>query len=628
MRIPHISALAVAILPAFAQGPISLRVDATDAPRRVFHVSVTMPAKPGPMTLLYPEWIPGEHMPDGPIVQVVGLQIRAAGQTVAWKRDSVNMFAFHVEVPSTASALEISFDFLSPPDSPGFTSGSSATTELAVLNWNQFLLYPQGADADKLQFQANLHLPNSWKYGTALPIRRESGSDIEFQPAPLTTLIDSPISAGSHYRTVDLGTADGAPHFLHIAADSDRALDIPPELVSEYKRLVAETGALFGSRHYRDYHFLYTLSNHVAHFGLEHHESSDDRVNERSIIDPAPRNAHAYLLPHEFVHSWNGKFRRPAGLASDGKDGGYDTPMKGDLLWVYEGLTNYLGEILAPRSGLWSAGQYRESLAATAASLDNEYGRRWRPLEDTAVAAQVLYTAGDDYANYRRGVDYYPEGSLLWLEADVLIRQLSKGARSLNDFCHSFHGGEGGAPAMKTYTFDDIVAGLNAVQPYDWAGFWNQRLHSTAPRAPLGGVEGSGWKLAYDSIRSDFWKDNEEDRKIMDLSYSIGLTVTEDATVGDVVYGGAAQKAGISPAVKLIAVNGRQFTPTVLREAVADTSAGKPVELLIKTGEFYETHRIDYRGGERYPHLVRDESKPDLLTAITSPMAGNRMAKP
>ncbi len=238
------------------------------------------------------------------------------------------------------------------------------------------------------------------------------------------------------------------------------------------------------------------------------------------------------------------------------------------------------------------------------------------------MGAQLLYTASDDYSNYRRGVDYYPEGSLLWLEADVLIRQLSKGSKSLNDFCHSFHGGPGGTPAMKTYTFEDIVAGLNAVQPYDWSGFWNQRLHSTSARAPLGGVEGSGWKLAYDAVRSDFWKDHEEDKKIVDLSYSIGMVVgSEDGAVNDVVYDGPAQKAGIPPSVKVIAVNGRQFTPVVLREAVGDTASGKPVELLIKTGEFYETHRIEYRGGERYPHLVRDSSKADLLTAITSPVA-------
>ena len=584
---------------------------------------MTLPAKPGPMTLLYPEWIPGDHMPDGPLVQVVGLVIKSGGRIVPWKRDSVNMFAFHVDVPAGATALDVAFDFLSPPDAAGnFAAGASATTELAVLNWNQFLLYPQGSDADTLQYQANLTVPGGWKYGTALPIRRESGNQIEFQPASLTTMVDSPVSTGRHYRTIDLGTDRGAPHFIHIAADSDRALEAPDATIAAWKNLVTETGALFGTRHYRDYHFLLTLSDHVAHFGLEHHESSDDRVGERTLVDPAPRNREAALLTHEFTHSWNGKFRRPAGLASDGHDGGYDVPMKGDLLWVYEGLTNYLGEVLAPRSGLWTPEQYRDSLAQTAAALDNEYGRRWRPLEDTAVAAQTLYNAIDDYSDYRRGTDYYPEGSLIWLEADVLIRQKSNGAKSLDDFCRAFHGGPGGAPAMKTYTFQDVVAGLNAVQPYDWAGFFNERLHSTSPHAPLGGIENGGWKLVYDAVRSDLWKDYEETDKLVDLSFSIGLKVRDDdGTIIDISYGGPARAAGISPSVKLIAVNNRQYSSTVLREAVEATASGKPLELLIKNGEYFETHRIDYHGGERYPHLVRDPAKPDIVSQITAPLA-------
>ena len=346
MRVFHVALAALAWLPLCAQNPVRLRVDATDAPRRLFHVQMTIPAQPGPMTLLYPEWIPGEHMPSGPIVNLVGLKIQAGGQTIAWRRDSVNMYAFHIDVPAGASSLDAAFDFISPPEEPGFSSGSSATSELAVLNWNQLLLYPQGAPADSLQYQATLRVPPSWRYGTALPIARESGSEIEFQPAPLTTLIDSPLLAGAHFRTVDLGTDRGAPHYLHLAGDSDRAVEMSPELADEYKNLVAETGALFGSRHYRDYHFLFTLSDHVAHFGLEHHESSDDRLGERTLVDPGPRKLSGTLLPHEFVHSWNGKYRRPVGLTSGCADGGYDTPMKGDLLWVYEGLTNYLGEIL------------------------------------------------------------------------------------------------------------------------------------------------------------------------------------------------------------------------------------------------------------------------------------------
>jgi predicted metalloprotease with PDZ domain len=265
---------------------------------------------------------------------------------------------------------------------------------------------------------------------------------------------------------------------------------------------------------------------------------------------------------------------------------------------------------------LWTPEEYRDWIAITAAALDRQSGRKWRPLEDTAVAAQILYEAGDDYSEYRRGVDYYPEGTLIWMEADVKIRQLSQGRKSLDDFCRAFLGGPGGAPEMKPYTFEDVVATLNSVQPFDWAGFLNQRLHSTDAHAPLGGVEGGGWKLVYDAMRSEFWRSYEEDGKLADLSYSIGLKVKEDGTVVDVAYGGPAQMAGVSPAVKLIAVNRRQFSLTILREAVA---AKAPLDLLIKTGEYYETHRVEYRDGERYPHLVRDNSKPDLLSDIIRP---------
>ena len=621
MRISILVVLSLVSLSLHAQTPVKLKVDASDAARRLFHVQISMPAKPGPMTLMYPEWIPGEHGPTGPIANLVGLKIEAGGKTVPWRRDSDNMYAFHLQVPAGAATLDVAFDFISPPESGGFTSGASTTSELAVLNWNQVLLYPQGSQPDAYQYQATLTVPTSWRYGTALPIQRESGNQIEFQPASLTTMVDSPVSAGAHYRTFELGGPQGTPHYLHVAADSDRALEASPELIDHFKSLVAEAGALFGAHHYRSYHFLYTLSDHVAHFGLEHHESSDDRTGERSLIDPDVLRSSGYLLPHEFVHSWNGKYRRPSGLISGGRDGGYDTPMKGDLLWVYEGLTNYLGEILAPRSGLWSPDDYRDSLAETAAELDHKYGRTWRPLEDTAVAAQVLYEAGNDYQSLRRSVDYYAEGTLIWLEADVAIRQLSKGARSLDDFCRAFHGGPSGPAALKPYDFDDVVAALNAVQPNDWAGFLNQRLRSTDAHAPLGGIERSGWKLTFDAVRSDFWKAREDTRKVTDLTYSIGMLIAnEDATVSDVRYGGPAQKAGIAPAVKLIAVNARQYTPTALREAIAQTVTNpKPLELLVKNGEFYQTFRIDYQGGEKYPHLTRDAATPDLLTAIISP---------
>ena len=614
--------LVLACVPAFAQTPVRLQVDATDAPRRLFHVRLTIPAKPGPLTLLYPQWIPGEHGPTGPIENLVGLKFSYGDKSIPWRRDDVNMFAFHLDVPDAATALDAAFDFISPPEEPGFSSGSSATARLAVLSWNQLVLYPQAAQPDDLQVQASLRLPDGWRMATALPVRPATGADIDFQPVSLTTLIDSPVSAGVYLNTVDLGTDLGAPHFLDIAGDSARAVEMGPDLVASYKRLVAETGALFGVRHYRDYHFLLTLSDHIAHFGLEHHESSDDRVSERTLLDDAPRRMAATLLPHEFVHSWNGKYRRPAGLVSANHDGGYDFPMKTDLLWVYEGLTEYLSAILAPRAGLQTSGDFLDSLAMTAAEMDTQSGRSWRPLADTAVDAQVLYNASADYRNYRRDVDFYSEGTLLWLDADVRIRTLSNGAKSLDDFCRAFFGGPGGAPAIKPYSFDDLVAALNAIQPYDWAAFFRDRLDSTVPHAPLGGITAGGWSLVYNGIPSATWSASADDHKLTDLTYSLGFKVKDDGTIVDVVMGGLAQKAGIAPSTELIAVDNRQFTPAVLRQSVqATAAASRTLEFLVKTGEYYEVHRIDYAGGEKFPSLVRTPASPDLLTRIAAPQA-------
>ncbi|HVW83248.1 MAG TPA: hypothetical protein VHB50_01140, partial [Bryobacteraceae bacterium] len=318
------------------------------------------------------------------------------------------------------------------------------------------------------------------------------------------------------------------------------------------------------------------------------------------------------LLPHEFVHSWNGKFRRPAGLATPD----YNEPMKGNLLWVYEGLTEYLGEILTPRSGLSTTEDFFDSLADEAAILDKEMGRTWRPLEDTAVAAQVLYSSRSDYKDLRRSVDYYEEGTLIWLDVDVTIRTLSKGRKSLDDFCKLWAGAPATGPQVKPYTFEDVVHTLNAVQPYDWTKFLNDRLNSTAPHAPLNGIVNGGYNLVYTAERSDYLKNYEMVRKIVEMAFSIGLIAREDGEIIDVKVDSPAFRAGLAPAAKLIAVNGREFNPSVLRNAVA--AAGR-LELLVKDGEYYKTFPVDYHGGEKYPHLVRDKSKPDLLTEIIKP---------
>jgi len=528
-------------------------------------------------------------------------------------------------VPQGVSTLDVAIDFISPPDTAGFSSGGSTTSQLAVLSWNQLLLYPKGVPSDQLEYQANLKVPGGWHYGTALPIARETGNEIEFKPSSLTTLIDSPVQTAINFKTVDLSPGGPVQHYLHIAADSERATHITDDEVRHYRNLVREANALFDAHHYRDYHFLLTLSDHVAHFGLEHHESSDDRTDEDSLVDDDARKVDADLLPHEFVHSWNGKFRRPAGLATPD----YNEPMKGDLLWVYEGLTEYLGEVLTSRSGLWTPREFLDALARNAAALDREEGRTWRPLEDTAVAAQALYNARNDYADLRRGTDFYEEGTLIWLDVDVTLRTLSRGTKSIEDFCRAFAGPPSTGPEVKPYTFADVVRMLNAVQPYDWAGFLNGRLQSTSTHAPLNGILNGGYKLVYTPEPSELWKTREGIRKTMNLSYSLGLSARDDGDIIDVHLGTPAFRSGLAPATKIVAVNGRQFTENVLRVAVSDAvKSTAPIVLLVKDGEYYKTFSIDYHGGGKYPHLIRDQAKPDLIADIIRPHAAGSTPAP
>ena len=598
--------------------PITIEVDAREAPRKLLHARLTIPVAPGPLTLLYPQWLPGEHGPTGPIADLAGLTFTtgAEGKPLPWKRDPVDMFAFHLDVPAGTDALEARLDYLSPADAAGFTSGASATARLAVVSWNSVLLYPRGAAGDALRYTASLRLPAGWKYGTALPLARETGDRIEFAPVSLTTLVDSPVLAGAHFHTFAL--AEDPPTRLHAAADSEAALEAPSGLVAGWRALVAETGALFGARHYRTYDFLLTLSDHTAHFGLEHHESSDDRVPERSLIDDDARRMAAGLLPHEMTHSWNGKYRRPAGLAT----GNFESPMRGEMLWVYEGLTTYLGQVLAARSGLLTADEYRESLAFTAAEMDHQRGRDWRPLIDTAVAAQVLFEARGDGSSWRRGVDFYPEGELLWLEADTIIRRETGGAKSLDDFCRLFFGGTSGPPQVVPYTFDDVVAALQRVAPFDWGGFWRKRLQETPKGAPLGGVAGGGWKLAYEETVPQMLRSRETVYRTADLRYSIGVVLAEDGRISDVIPGSPADRSGAAPGMKLVAVNGRRLSREVLREAIRETKTrSQPAELLLENGEFFSTHRLEYDGGERYPRITRDPAMADLLSEIIRPRA-------
>jgi predicted metalloprotease with PDZ domain len=441
---------------------------------------------------------------------------------------------------------------------------------------------------------------------------------IDFSPVALSTLVDSPVLTGHYFREIQLTPGQNPPHYMDIAADSEAALAMTPETQMHFHQLVAEAGALFGSRHYRDYHFLLTLSDDVAHFGLEHHESSDDRTNERSLIDETELLGFAGLLPHEFVHSWNGKYRRPEGLATPD----YQVPMKDDLLWVYEGLTEYLGSfVLTARSGLLTQEQSMDELAALVAQYENRPGRDWRPLQDTADAAPFLYNSTEDWSNWRRGTDFYEEGQLLWLDVDAMLRNLTKNKKSMNDFCLVFHGGPGGTPALKPYTFEDVVATLNGVAPYDWAGFLRARLDGTSTKTPIEAVENSGWKLVYNEEPNGMEALENALGKRLNLIFTVGMVVSDDGTVGDVIHGGPAYNAGIGPGMKIIAVAGKQYSPEEMKRAIeVSKSSTTPIQVIVASGAQFQTRSVDYHGGLRSPHLVRDNSRPDYLSDILKPM--------
>ena len=600
------------------QEPVKIAVDLREVAKHLFHASLVFPAKAGPLTLVYPKWIQGEHSPTGPIVNLTGLKMRAAGKEVAWRRDDVDMFAFHLEVPEGANTLEVALDYLSPAEASGSRETPSASAQIAMLNWYLVTLYPQGAKTDDLTYAASLRLPAGWKYGTALPVAKETSDAVEFAPASLTTLIDSPVIAGAYLRTIDLAPGQKPEHFVHIAADGPAALEVGPAEVEHMRQLVVETGALFGARHYRRYDFLLSLSDVMPPDGVEHHESSDDRAPEALFLDPEVLETQADLLAHEFTHSWNGKYRRPVGLVTSD----YQTPLKGELLWVYEGLTQYLGVMLAARSGFWTPERLREYLAITAATLNDWPGRTWRDLQDTAISAQILYGAPLEGASRRRSVDYYDESTLIWLEADTIIRRESRGRKSLDDFCRRFHGGENTGPKVVPYTFEDVVAGLNEVAPYDWRGFFAERLRSHGPGAPLGGLENSGWRVVFTDVPNEHQKAEEIVTQVASFGFSLGFDVhasggDQSDRILDVIPGSPADQAGLAPGMHLVAVNGRKWSPEVLHSAIQLAKDNKgPVELLAESADYYKTYRIDYHGGERNPHLEAINGKSDVLGEI------------
>lgn len=601
--------------------PMTVAVDASQAPLKIYHAKVTMPAKPGAFTFVYPKWIPGFHGPVGPLPGLVSLRVLANGSPIAWRRDLVDFYAFHTTVPSGASSLEVDFDLVDAPPSIGEQEPAN-TANITILQWSALLVYPQDSLADSLPVTTTLTLPSGWDFGCALPVASRSGSSASFGTVSLTTLVDSPLVAGRYFRRITL--LDSPPMELDLAGDSAASLEIPNNLLTGYKHLVNEGPAMYASRHFRTYHFLLSLTDSIPFNGIEHHESSDNRSGEQYLTDSSQFKPGADLLPHEFSHSWNGKYRRPADLWTPD----FQVPEKTDLLWVYEGLNQYLGEVLTARSRLLDLSEQRDALAIAAANMDTEGGRRWRPLRDVADEAPILYvTPGAWYSLRRASGDFYTEGDLIWLEADTIIRERSGGKKSLDDFLHLWASGGGTTPSVKTYTLDDVIATLEATQPYDWRAFVRERIDAVTPRAPLGGIANAGWRLAYNDTPSALWKENEDGNKVADVRFSLGFGVSTDTSGGnngninDVVPDSPGAKAGIAPGMRLVAVNGRKWSADILHDAIATAKKTRqPIELLVANGDFFSTVAVAAYDGNRYPHLERDTSKPDLLSKIYAPL--------
>jgi predicted metalloprotease with PDZ domain len=602
--------------------PIKITADLTEAPRKLYHAEVDLPVTPGPLTLTTPKWIPGNHRPTGPADEITGVVFTIDGKPIAWRRDDVDLYEFHVTIPQGATTLHAHLDCIVT---------ARVSQKLAVLEWEKLMIYPAHVPVRDIPIQPSLKVPDGWGVGTALqPVSAgpypvpAAGSTTQFAATNVEQLEDSPIITGEYFHEFALAPEISPKHYIDVVSDYPEDSNLRPQLLADLNNLVREASALYASHHYNVYHFLLTLSDVAGGEGLEHGQSSDNGVGEKGYADDAHQLANADLLPHEFTHSWNGKYRRPVGLYQPD----FATMQQGALLWVYEGMTQYLGNLLAARSGIVTPAQYRDMLAASAANLDLKPGREWRSTEDTAIAASILRGGNPAWSNWRRGQDYYQEGELLWLDADTLIRTRTQNKKSLDDFEKIFlaKGGNTG-PLIVPYNFDELVEDLNQVMPYDWATFLHDRVDKINPRADLAGIEQGGYKLVYAD------KPNPSERTMagarmagprrggLDCWYSIGLRIGGDGSIFDVRWNGPADKARLAPGEKIIAVDGQIFSTDALRDSIRKAKgATDPIRLIVQADSFVSNAEIDYHDGERYPALERADGTADYLDDITKPL--------
>lgn len=625
-------------------GVMEVDVDLTDLDQRVIRTQLRLPVTPGPMTLLYPRWLPGNHAPTGPVEALAGLIVQArdargALTRIEWRRSPVNMHAFQLEVPAGTVGLDVALQFTSPI---GTDQGRRVITpDIASLQWEKALVYPAGHYVSRIKVRPVLRLRQGWSFATALrstevlSVAPAAGANamthqrVQFTDTTLERLVDSPVFAGRHMSRWELDGYAAAPAHLNVFADRPALLEAKPEHIEAHRRLVREAVKAFGSRHYTRYEFLLALSEHFGGIGLEHHESSENALDTGYFTEWDSLGEMRDLLPHELTHSWIGKFRRPADLWTPD----YNEPMQNSLLWVYEGMTEFWSAVLSARSGLWNDAFTKDALAWVAAVFgDQRPGRAWRNLQDTTNQPIMAYQRSRAHPSWQRGVDYYSEGTLLWLDVDAQLRALTRERRSIDDFAAKFFGVQDGELGPLTFRFDDLVAGLNDVAPHDWSTFLRSRLdtHGGAVSAPVAGADWphtglarAGWKLVYNDTPSPYVRSLEARNGNVNYTFSLGFTVLRDgARLGEVVWDSPAYRAGLAAGAQLVAVGGKAFSHDLLREAIS--AAARPgsngqIELLARVFDDYRTVRIDYRGGLRYPHLERIAGTPDRLGALLKP---------
>ncbi len=592
-------------------GTIRLDVDLTDTARRIWRVKQTIPvAQSGPLTLLYPQWLPGKHAPRGAIDKLAGLVIKADGKVIPWVRDTVDVYAFHLNVPAGVREITAEFQFLTPT-APN-QGRVMVTPEMLNLQWEAVALYPAGHFSRRVMVEPRIKLPAGWGYGVALDTVSREADSVRFKPVDFETLVDSPMFAGRYFRQIDLDPGARFPVRLNVVGDTAGELEVSAQVIERHRSLIRQADKLFGSRPFDRYEFLVAISDRLGSIGLEHHRSSENQVEPGYFTDFDKAVTDRNLLPHEYTHTWDGKSRRPAELWTPN----FNVPMRGQLLWVYEGQDQYWGYVLGGRSGMFSKDESLEALAATAATFETRIGRRWRQMEDTGQDPVMSARRPQPWVSWQRSEDYYSEGQLIWLDADTLIRERSGGKRSLDDFARAFFGSKDGDRTVRPYTFDDVVATLNAVEPYDWAEFLKVRVKDVAVKPPLDGITRGGWKLVYTETPTSFFKAGETANKQTNLTYSLGVVLNREGEITSVLWDSPAFEAGLTVSTRILAVDGIAYDAERLKTAITAAKDGRPISLLVKNGDHFQTIAITYKGGLRYPRLERIPGAPDLLSEI------------